>query len=158
MRLLLVLTLLMITARFNAAGDYCFVQPHAAKSYDNYKNAQANRVDVINQQLQLQPAKAHQIDTIAEQIFALEYQKVLEAIPLTPRKQVAPLRRFEFKNNTPAYVVKQQVQKQQNFQTETVTQTFQAVVQQSIVVGGDNVVLDGSPHILNKIIKPVNQK
>lgn len=139
------------------------VTPYGAYSQPYVYDNNVTQVDVINRHVRLQPAKAVQKDYAAEALFAMEYQKVLDTIPLTPAKQVAPLRKFEFKKNTPAYVAtKQQQRSTQTVQTETVTQVYQAVVQQNVVVQGGNVLLDVPPQVLERIApvetRPLNQK
>ncbi len=133
--------LAMATAAF--AGDYCFVQPYA---YEDVA-----QVDIVNRQLKLYPAQQKQLDTFGEYVFSKEYQEVLNTILLTPRKEVAPLRKFAFKNNTPAYVAKQQQKTSQKIETQVVTQTLQAMVQQNVVVQDGNVLLDVPPSILERI-------
>ncbi len=159
-RLVLILLLAFTFTGTVVAGDYCFVQPYNAivTPYNNYSqpyvydDVKVTKVDVINRQLRLYPAQQPQKDELAEYAFALEYQKIIETMPLTPRKQVSPLRQFQFKNNSPAYVAKQQEKNtQQNVQTEVVTKTFQAYVQQNIVVKNGHVLLDVPPHALEKI-------
>lgn len=128
------------------------VTPYGGYSQPYVYDNNVTQVDVINRHVRLQPAKAVQKDYAAEALFAVEYQKVLDTIPLTPAPQVAPLRKFQFKNNTPAYVAKQQQRSTQTTQqTQTVTQVYQAVVQQNVVVQGGNVLLDVPPQVLERI-------
>ncbi len=138
--------------------------PYAGYSQPYVYDNNVTQVDVINRHVRLQPARAVKKDYEAEALFAAEYQKILDTIPLTPAPQVAPLRKFEFKKNTPAYVVSQQRTRRssETVQTETVTQVYQAVVQQNVVVQGGNVLVDVPPHVLEKIApvetRPLNHR
>ncbi len=135
MKMPLALAVLACLSTIGLAGDHCFVQPYNAvvAPYGSYSQPYAvydtTQVDVINRLVRLYPAKEHKADTAAEQLVIMEYQKLLDTIPLVPAKQVAPLRKFQFKENTPAYVVQRQTQRQE-VKTQVVTQTLQAVVRQ----------------------------
>src|SRR4051812_22679844 len=98
-RLTLSLMVLLSLPVLAAADDRCYVTPYGGY----YQPYTYDTVDVINRQLRLYPAKQPQKDVLGERVFAMEYQKVLDTIPITPRKEVAPLRRFQFVNNTPPY-------------------------------------------------------
>lgn len=119
-----------------------YSQPYAV--YDTTK------VDVINRLVRLHPAREHKADTAAEQLVVMEYQKILDTIPLTPAKQVAPLRKFQFKENIPAYVAAKQV-KRQEVKTQVVTRTLQAVIKQNVVVQGGNVFIDVPGSIIERL-------
>jgi hypothetical protein len=97
-RLIVALLLVFGLTTLASAGDHCFVQPYNAvvTPYGNYSQPYAyedvdiTQVDVINRQLKLYPTKQPQKDVLGEYVFAMEYQKILDTIPLTPAKQGSP--------------------------------------------------------------------
>ncbi len=88
------LILLLVCSYYVMAGDYCYVAPVEYKK---------EVIEVINRHVQAAPVEMK--PNLAAEVFLLEYNKILETIPISSNK--LPLRKFEFINNTPAYVSQQ---------------------------------------------------
>lgn len=128
------------------AGEKCFCEgipqlgPNQKYSKPYVYDHEIDKLEVINQQLNVSPLHRPQQDVAAEKAFLKVWSELMDAVPIPPAPK--PLKQFQFVRNWPTVpAARSQPQRSaqpavNTAQTVVTTNVLQGVVRQTFAVDG----------------------